>query len=264
MELKLTKPVIFFDLETTGTNILEDRIVEISLIKVNPDGTEFERTRRINPERPIPAEATAVHHITDDDVKDAPTFAQIAKDLASIFEGCDIAGFNSNKFDVPMLAEEFFRAGVSFDFSKPRYIDVQTIFHKKEQRTLVAAYKFYCGKDLTEAHSANADTRATYEVLKAQLDHYSDLENDVETLSEFSRSSRNVDLMGRLVYDDNKLEIINFGKYKGKSAEEVLTRDPGYYRWIMDGDFARNTKDVFTRIYLRVKDREKAKRKDNA
>ena len=253
MELKLTKPVIFFDLETTGTHITHDRIVEISLIKIMPNGEEFERTRRINPEMPIPAEATAVHHITDADVADAPKFGQIAKDLAKIFEGCDIAGFNSNKFDVPMLAEEFLRAGVKFDFTKPRYIDVQNIFHRKEQRTLVAAYRFYCGKELDDAHSANADTRATYEVLKAQLDRYDDLQNDVDYLAEFSTHAHNVDLMGRLIYDDKKREIINFGKYKGQVAADVLRRDPGYYNWIMQGDFAQNTKDVFTNIKLRLK-----------
>lgn len=253
MELNLTKPVIFFDLETTGTNITHDRIVEISLIKVMPNGEEFERTRRINPGIPIPAEATAVHHITDEDVADAPRFNQIAKDLAHIFEGCDIAGFNSNKFDVPMLAEEFLRAGVKFDFTKPRYIDVQNIFHKKEQRTLVAAYRFYCGKELDDAHSANADTRATYEVLKAQLDHYDDLQNDMQYLSDFSSHAHNADLMGRLVYDEQKREVINFGKYKGQVAEDVLRRDPGYYNWIMQGDFAQNTKDVFTNIKLRLK-----------
>lgn len=253
MELKLTKPVIFFDLETTGTNITQDRIVEISLIKVMPNGEEFERTRRINPEMHIPAEATAVHHITDEDVANAPRFAQIAKDLAHIFEGCDIAGFNSNKFDVPMLAEEFLRAGVKFDFTKPRYIDVQNIFHKKEQRTLVAAYRFYCGKELDDAHSANADTRATYEVLKAQLDHYDDLQNDMQFLADYSTHARNADLMGRLIYDDEKREVINFGKYKGQVAEDVLRRDPGYYNWIMQGDFAQNTKDVFTNIKLRLK-----------
>lgn len=253
MELKLTRPVIFFDLETTGTNITQDRIVELSLIKVMPNGEEIERTRRINPEMPIPAEATAVHHITDADVADAPTFKQVARDLAHIFEGCDIAGFNSNRFDVPMLAEEFNRAGVDFDFTRPRYIDVQNIFHKKEQRTLVAAYRFYCGRELDDAHSANADTRATYEVLKAQLDRYDDLQNDIKFLSEFSTHARNVDLMGRLIYDDNKREIINFGKYKGQPAEEVLRRDPSYYSWIMKGDFAQSTKDAFTAIKLRLK-----------
>ena len=253
MQLNLKKPIIFFDLETTGINITKDRIVEISIIKVMPSGEEVEKTRRINPEMPIPAEATAVHHITDEDVAQCPTFKMVAKDLARIFTGCDIAGFNSNRFDIPMLDQEFQRAGVKFDFSKPRFIDVQTIFHKKEQRNLIAAYKFYCGKDLEEAHSANADTRATYEVLKAQLDRYDDLPNDMEKLSEFSSQNRNVDLMGRLIFNDDRKEVINFGKYKGRLAEEVLAHDPGYYSWIMGGDFANNTKKAFTRVKLRMK-----------
>lgn len=253
MELKLQRPVVFFDLETTGTNITQDRIVEISLIKVFPDGHEYERTRRINPECPIPAEATAVHHITDDDVKDEPTFRQIAKGLAELFSDSDIAGFNSNRFDIPLLLEEFNRVGIPFDLSKTKFIDVQTIFHKKEQRTLIAAYKFYCGKNLEEAHSANADTRATYEVLKAQLDHYPDLPNDVKGLSEYSSHSKNVDFAGRLVYDDNHREVINFGKYKGQLAENVLKSDPGYLGWIMQGDFPQNTKDAFKHIELRIK-----------
>lgn len=253
MQLNLKKPIIFFDLETTGINITKDRIVEISIIKVMPSGEEIEKTRRINPEMPIPAEATAVHHITDEDVAQCPSFKMVAKDLARIFTGCDIAGFNSNRFDIPMLDQEFQRAGVKFDFSKPRFIDVQTIFHKKEQRNLIAAYKFYCGKNLEDAHSANADTRATYEVLKAQLDRYDDLPNDMEKLSEFSSQNRNVDLMGRLIFNDNRKEVINFGKYKGRLAEEVLRQDPGYYSWILKGDFSQNTKDAFTTIKLRLK-----------
>lgn len=253
MELILKKPIIFFDLETTGTNITHDRIVEISIIKVMPNGEETERTIRVNPEMHIPEEATAVHHITDEDVAGCRTFKMIAKDLAQTFTGCDIAGFNSNRFDIPMLCEEFRRAGVNFDFTRPRFIDVQTIFHKKEQRTLIAAYKFYCGKDLTAAHSASADTRATYEVLKAQLDRYEDLPNDIDALSEYSSQNRNVDLMGRLIYNDKRQEVINFGKYKGQLAAEVLRRDPGYYSWIMQGDFPQNTKDVFTSIKLRGK-----------
>lgn len=253
MQLNLKKPIIFFDLETTGTNVTNDRIVEISLIKITPDGQELERTRRINPEMPIPAEATAVHHITDADVANEPTFKQIARSLADLFTGCDIAGFNSNRFDIPVLDQEFRRAGISFDFSRARFIDVQTIFHKKEQRTLVAAYKFYCGKDLDEAHSANADTRATYEVLKAQLDRYADLPNDIDALSDFSSQNRNVDLMGRLIYDDQNREVINFGKYKGRLAEDVMRNDSGYYSWILQGDFPQNTKDCFTRIKLRAK-----------
>ncbi len=253
MELSLKKPIIFFDLETTGTNITHDRIVEISLIKIMPNGEELERTIRVNPEMHIPEEATAVHHITDADVANCRTFKMIAKDLAQSFTGCDIAGFNSNRFDIPMLDQEFQRAGVKFDFTKPRFVDVQTIFHKKEQRTLIAAYKFYCGKDLTEAHSANADTRATYEVLKAQLDRYEDLPNDIAALSDYSSMNRNVDLAGRLIYNDKREEVINFGKYKGQIASEVLRKDPGYYSWIMQGDFPQNTKDVFTNIKLREK-----------
>ena len=253
MRLKLTRPIVFFDLETTGTNITHDRIVEISLIKVMPDGSEIEKTRRINPEIPIPAEATAIHHITDADVAGEPTFRQIAASLAQLLAGCDIAGFNSNRFDIPLLDQEFQRAGVQFDVSRARFIDVQTIYHKKEPRTLVAAYRFYCDKDLTEAHSANADTRATLEVFKAQLDNYTDLPDEVTALSEFASNNRNVDLMGRLIYDEQHREVINFGKYKGKLAEEVLAADPGYYSWILQGDFSQNTKNAFTRIRLRVK-----------
>ncbi len=253
MRLKLTRPIVFFDLETTGTNITHDRIVEISLIKVMPDGTEIEKTRRINPEIPIPAEATAIHHITDEDVASEPTFRQVANSLAGMLQGCDIAGFNSNRFDIPLLDQEFQRAGVNFDISSARFVDVQTIFHKKEPRTLVAAYRFYCGKELDGAHSANADTRATFEVLKAQLEKYEDLPDEVAALSDFASNSRNVDLMGRLVYDEQRREVINFGKYKGRLAEEVLAADPGYYSWILQGDFPQNTKNAFTRIRLRVK-----------
>lgn len=253
MKLNLKKPIVFFDLETTGVDVTNDHIVEISLIKVLPSGEEIEKTRRINPGVKIPPEATAVHHITDEDVADAPTFKQIARSLANEMNGCDIAGFNSNKFDIPMLDQEFQRAGIKFDFSKARMIDVQTIFHKKEQRTLVAAYRFYCGKELDGAHSANADTRATYEVLMAQLDKYDDLPNDMEELSKFSRQNRNVDFMGRLIFNDKDEEVVNFGKYKGRLAEEVLKKDPSYYDWIMKGDFPQNTKDCFTRIKLRMK-----------
>lgn len=253
MQLNLKKPIVFFDLETTGVDITHDRIVEISLIKVLPSGEEQEKTRRINPGIPIPAEATAVHHITDEDVADCPLFKQIAKSLANELSGCDLAGFNSNRFDIPMLDQEFQRAGVKFDFSKARFVDVQTIFHKKEQRTLVAAYRFYCGKELDGAHSANADTRATLEVLKSQLDRYTDLPNDIEELSKYSQMNRNVDFMGRLVFNDDNKEVINFGKYKGRLAEEVLRKDPSYYDWIMKGDFSQNTKDCFTRIKLRKK-----------
>ena len=253
MELKLQNPLIFFDLETTGVNASKDRIVEISYIKLMPNGTEVEKTLRINPEMHIPEEATAVHGITDADVADKPRFKDIAKELARVFEGCDIAGFNSNRFDVPLLAEEFLRADVDVDFSRRRFVDVQTIFHKMEQRTLSAAYKFYCGKDLDDAHSANADTRATYEVLKAQLDKYPSLQNDIDFLSKFSTHNRNVDLAGRIVYNDNNVEVFNFGKYKGIPVEEVLTTDSGYFGWILNGDFPQNTKKVLTNIKLRMR-----------
>ncbi len=253
MELNLRNPLIFFDLETTGVNITKDRIVEISYIKVFPNGQEQEKTIRVNPGMPIPPEATAIHHITDEDVKDKPLFKDIAKDLSHVFEGCDIAGFNSNRFDIPLLMEEFLRAGVNFDISKRKFIDIQTIFHKMEQRTLVAAYKFYCNKDLNDAHSASADTRATYEVLKAQLDRYSSLENDVDYLSKFSSQNRNVDLAGRIVLNDQNVEVFNFGKYKGQPVEEVLRCDIGYFGWMMQGDFPQNTKNVLTNIKLRMK-----------
>ena len=251
MELNLKKPIIFFDLETTGINISHDRIIELSYIKVYPNGTEEEKSMRINPEMSIPAESTAIHHITDEDVADKPTFKQIAKELAKVFEGCDIAGYNSNRFDIPLLMEEFLRAGINIELSRQKFVDVQTIFHKMEQRTLSAAYKFYCNSDLENAHSANADTRATYEVLKAQLDRYPNLKNDVEFLSNFSSFNKNVDLMGRIVYNEQGVEVFNFGKYKGVSVKEVFERrDPSYYAWMMNGDFALDTKRVITKIKL--------------
>lgn len=252
MELKLEKPLIFFDLETTGTNVTHDRIVEFSYIKVYPDGTEESKSRRLNPEMPIPAESTAVHHITDEDVKDAPTFKQVAKSLSDIFADCDIAGFNSNKFDVPLLIEEFNRAGMPFTIEGRRFVDVQNIFHKMEQRTLVAAYRFYCGKELEGAHSALADTRATLEVLKSQLDRYDTLVNDVQALADFSNSNRAVDLAARVVLNDKNQPVFNFGKYKGKLVKEVFAAGDGrsYYDWIMSGDFPKNTKDVMTRLFM--------------
>ena len=251
MELKLVKPIVFFDLETTGTNITDDRIVEISYIKVYPDGREESRTLRINPGRPIPPEATAVHHISDADVANAPLFAQVAGELAAVFTDVDIAGFNSNRFDVPLLVEEFLRVGTNLDLAKCRFVDVPTIFHQMEQRKLSAAYLFYCGKELDGAHSADADTRATYEVLKAQLDRYESLQNDIDFLSKFSTQNRNVDFAGRIVYNDKDVEVFNFGKYKGMPVAEVMVRDSGYYSWIMQGDFPLNTKNVITRIRLR-------------
>jgi DNA polymerase-3 subunit epsilon len=251
VKLNLRNPLVFFDLETTGTNIVSDRIVEISYLKVFSNGDEESKTRRINPEMPIPPQSTEIHGISDEDVKDAPTFKSIAKSLAAQIEGCDLAGFNSNRFDIPLLAEEFLRAEVDIDLMKSKFVDVQTIFHKKEQRTLSAAYKFYCEKDLENAHTAEADTKATYEILQSQLDHYSDLVNDIDFLSEYSAFGSNVDFAGRIIYNDKKQEVINFGKYKGRLAEEVLRNDPGYYSWIIQGDFALHTKRAFTNIKLR-------------
>ncbi|MDE6334040.1 MAG: 3'-5' exonuclease [Muribaculaceae bacterium] len=257
MKLNLKRPIVFFDLETTGVNITHDRIVEISIIKVSPgheDRPEI-KCRRVNPEMHIPEEATAIHHITDEDVANEPTFRQIARSLADFMRGCDIAGFNSNRFDVPLLDEEFQRAGVDFDFHKARFVDVQTIFHKLEPRNLTAAYRFYCGKELVGAHGAQADTMATYEVLLAQLERYSELPNDVAQLAKFSSQNDNVDLIGRLVYGPDGRETINFGKYKGQAASDVLSKDPGYYSWIMQGDFPSDTKRAFTRIKLSLQNK---------
>ncbi len=252
MKLNLKNPVVFFDLETTGTNITSDRIVEICYLKVHPNGNEEAKTLRINPEMHIPEQASAVHGIYDADVADCPTFKEVARDIAHDIEGCDLAGFNSNRFDIPVLAEEFLRAGVDIDMMKRKFIDVQVIYHKLEQRTLSAAYKFYCGKNLEDAHTAEADTRATYEVLKAQLDRYPDvLQNDMSFLSEYSSFNKNVDFAGRIVYNEKGEEVFNFGKYKGQTVKYILQRDPGYYSWMMQGDFALNTKNVLTKIRLR-------------
>lgn len=251
MKLKLTRPAIVFDLETTGVNFTHDRIIELSIIKIHPDGLEETKTRRINPGIPIPAASTEVHGITDEDVADCPTFDQVAKSLYEWIKGCDIIGFNSNKFDVPMLVEEFLRAGVDVDLSDVKLIDVQNIYHKLERRNLSAAYQFYCGKELENAHSAEADTRATYEILMAQLDHYpNDLVNDVASLSEFSRYHNNVDFAGLLIYDEAGDIVINFGKYKGKALRDILIKDPGYYSWVMQADFTLDTKKWFTRVRI--------------
>lgn len=266
MELNLKNPLVFLDLETTGMNIVTDRIVEIALIKVHPDGREEEKQWRINPEMTIPDLVSKIHGIYDEDIKDKPTFKEVAKTIALFIEGCDFAGFNSNRFDIPLLAEEFLRADVDLDLKKRKFIDVQAIFHKMEKRTLSAAYKFYCQKPLEDAHSAMADTKATYEVLKAQLDVYKDEEfddshgktskpivNDVQALSEFSAYDTNVDFVGRIVYDENGIETINFGKNKGVSVEKVLREQPGYYGWIMNNEFPLYTKKVLTSIKLRMK-----------
>ena len=239
------------DLETTGTSINVDRIVEICYLKVHPNGNEEAKTLRINPEMHIPEGASAVHGIYDKDVADCPTFKEVARTIANDIEGCDLAGFNSNRFDIPVLAEEFLRAGVDIDLSRRKFVDVQVIFHKLEQRTLSAAYKFYCGKNLEDAHTAAADTQATYEVLMAQLDRYSELQNDVAFLADYSSFNKNVDFAGRMIYDDNGVEVFNFGKYKGMSVTDVLKRDPGYYSWILNSDFTLNTKAMLTKIRLR-------------
>ena len=250
MRLKLKNPIIFFDLETTGINIASDRIVEISYLKVDLNGNESSKTLRLNPEMPIPEKVVAIHGISNEDVKDAPTFNEVAKSIARDFEGCDLGGYNSVRFDIPLLAEEFLRSGVDIDLKRRKFVDVQVIFMKMEPRTLSAAYKFFANKELENAHSAEADTRATYEVLQAQLDRYSNLENDIGKLAEFSAHNRNVDFAGRIVYNEDDVEVFNFGKYKGTPVSEVLDRDPGYYGWMMRGDFPLYTKKVLTSIKL--------------
>jgi DNA polymerase-3 subunit epsilon len=264
MKLNLTRPLAFFDLETTGVHVVTDRIVEISIYKVNPDGSTESLTRRINPTIPIPAEVTAIHGIRDEDVADAPTFAQLAPSLEQMLHNCDLAGYNSNKFDVPMLIEEFLRCNIQFDIRKRRLIDVQNIFHKMEPRTLKAAYRFYCGKELTGAHEAEADTRATYEILLAQIQRYEGVDfedrdgeisqpvrNDVQALYEFSYNHRNADLVGHIGLNRQGREIFNFGKYKGRVVEEVFRQEPQYYDWMMKADFPLSTKNLIQSIMLR-------------
>ena len=279
MKLNLTRPLIVFDLETTGLDFIRDHIIQISYIKVSPDGTEERENIFVNPEKPIPHEVVELTGITDDDVKDAPTFKTLAPQLCEKFKGCDFAGYNSNHFDIPMLAEEFLRAGIDFDFSKVRLIDAQTIFHKMERRNLAAAYKFYCGRKMEDdftAHRADEDTEATYRVLMGELDKYAPgvqeepdrvLENDMDYLAEFSKQNDNVDFAGRIVWKpvigadgkpvldadgkEQKVEVFNFGKYKGRPVADVLRTDIGYYSWMMGGDFTFNTKQVLTRIRLR-------------
>ncbi len=251
MELNLKKPLVILDLETTGVNIATDRIVEFSALKVSPGGAEEWLTLRLNPGIPISPEATRVHGITDADVANEPHFRDVARRIAAFLEGCDLAGFNSMKFDIPILCEEFLRVNVDFNPARHKYIDVQVIFHKKEQRTLSAAYKFYCNSDLENAHSAQADTAATYEILKAQLDRYPDLENDIDKLSAFSAFNNNADLAGRIVFNEQGVEVFNFGKHKGKPVELVFKEEPSYYSWMMNGDFPQNTKQVITAIKVR-------------
>ena len=268
MKLQLNRPLVFFDLETTGLNIATDRIVEISYYKLFPDASSQCKTYRVKPtelkpdpnaigstievQMHISEGASAVHGIYDQDLVDCPTFKEIAPEIAEVLQDSDIAGYNSNHFDIPLLAEEFLRVGINIDIKNKKMIDVFTIFQRNEPRNLSAAYRFYCNKNLEDAHSAAADTHATYEVLKAQLDHYPDvLENDVKFLSEYSCYSKNVDFAGRIVYNEQGIEVFNFGKYKGISVEEVLLKDPGYYGWILNGDFTLNTKNVLTKIKLR-------------
>lgn len=254
MKLNLKNPIIFFDLETTGIDVAKDRIVELCYIKVFPNGNEESKSMRLNPGMHIPEASSQVHGIYDEDVQDCPTFSQIASDLKKVFEGADLAGFNSNRFDIPLLVEEFLRVGIDIDLSRRKMVDVQNIYHKLERRTLIAAYKYYCNKDLENAHSAFADTRATLEVLEAQLDRYpDDLQNDISFLAEFSSLNKNADFAGRFVYDDEGNIVINFGKYKGRPLIDTLRHDPGYYGWMLQSDFPLNTKQVLTKAYLQSK-----------
>lgn len=252
MELNLKRPIVFLDLETTGTNVGVDRIVEIALLKVFPNGSKDSRTYKINPTIPIPEETSKIHGIYDKDVKDAPTFKDLSAEINTFLGGSDLAGYNSNKFDIPLLIEEFTRCDIHFDLISRKLIDVQNIFHKMEQRTLAAAYKFYCNKDLVNAHSAEADTLATFEVMLAQLEKYDALKNDVDFLAQFSAITKNVDLAGRIVYNDKNEEVFNFGKYKGRPVVEIFKSDTSYYDWMMKGDFPTNTKNVITALRLKM------------
>lgn len=251
MELKLDKPICFFDLETTGTNVATDKIVEISILKVFPNGNKESRTWRVNPGMPIPRAASSIHGITNEMVADEPTFKELAPKVHTMIKDADLAGFNSNRFDIPLLAEELLRAEIDFDMKNTLSVDVQTIFHKMEKRTLGAAYKFYCGKELTDAHSAEADTNATYEILKAQIDRYDELENDTRFLAKFSEHKKFVDFAGFMAYNDKGEEMFTFGKYKGSKVEEVLEKEQGYFSWMLNADFPLYTKKVLTGIKLR-------------
>ena len=251
MKLKLSRPICFFDLETTGTNVTKDRIVEISILKIFPDGEKESRTWLVNPEIPIPAETTAIHGISDEMVAEKPTFKELSPKVQEMMKDSDLAGYNSNKFDIPMLAEEFLRAGIDWDMSKKYAVDVQNIFHRMEQRTLSAAYKFYCQKDLENAHSAEADVLATYEILEAQIDRYEELQNDISFLADFSNRQKVADYAGFIAFNEDDIEVFTFGKYRGKAVEEVLEKDPGYFGWIQNAEFPLYTKKVLTAIKLR-------------
>ncbi len=265
MKLNLSKPIAFFDIEATGLNVTKDRIVEISVLRVNPNDSKEIKTWLLNPDYPISKEASKIHGYNNDELLEKPTFKQKAKDIANFFKGCDLAGYNSLKFDIPMLVEEFLRAGVEFEVKRRRLIDVQNIFMKMEQRTLNAAYKFYVGKNLENAHTAEADTLATYEVLESQLDRYKETEytdregnistpvcNDIQKLHEFSMHKKNADLIGQIIYNKDGKEEFNFGKHKGKSVEEIFKKDPSYYSWIMKADFPQYTKNLLTNIKLKM------------
>ena len=256
-KLKLKRPLVFLDLETTGVNVGSDRIVEVSFLKLNIDGNREVKSLRVNPGIPIPAGATKIHGIKDEDVKDEPKFAELAGELRNFLEHCDLAGYNIIKFDLPLLAEEFARSGSEFDVEGRSIVDVQNIFHKMEQRTLSAAYKFYCDKTLVNAHSAEADTVATFEVFMAQLEKYDNLPKDVNALHSFTAAQRNVDLAGRIIYNENGVEVFNFGRFKGRPVAEVFRTEQGYYEWMMNGDFPSNTKTVITRLRLKEFNKKK-------
>ncbi|WP_340065396.1 exonuclease domain-containing protein [Ascidiimonas aurantiaca] len=251
MELKLTRPICFFDLETTGTDVAKDRIVEISILKLYPNGNKESKTWLVNPGVSIPEYATAVHGITNEKVANEPTFKDLSRQVYNMIKDSDLAGYNSDRFDIPLLAEEMLRADIDFDMKNRVSVDVQTIFHKMEKRTLGAAYQFYCQKDLKDAHSAEADTMATYEVLKAQLERYNELENDIKFLSDFTNRKNAADFAGFIVYDKEGSEVFSFGKHKGKKVEKVLDEEPGYFGWLINADFPLYTKKVLTGIKLR-------------
>ncbi len=250
MNLKISKPICFFDLETTGINISLDRIVEISILKVFPNGNKESKTWLVNPGIPIPLEVSNIHGITNDTVKNEPSFRSIASDVKSMLQNCDLAGFNSNKFDIPLLAEELLRSDIDFSLENISTVDVQNIFHKMEQRTLSAAYKFYCGKSLENAHSSKADTLATFEVLESQIQKYPDLQNDVRFLSEFSTRGKNVDLAGFIKYNEDDIPCFSFGKHKGKTVDYILKNEPGYFGWLLNADFPMYTKKVLTQLRI--------------
>ncbi len=261
----LIRPIAFFDLETTGVNVASDRIVELCILKISPDGTKEIKTKRINPTIPIPLVASEIHKIYDKDIENEPTFKSYAKSLAEFLKDCDLAGYNSNKFDIPILVEEFLRAEIEFDIKGRHFVDVQNIFHQMEQRTLKAAYKFYCGKEIINAHSAQADIEATYEVFLAQLQKYDGVEfedkkgnksspviNDIKALHEFTNINKNADLAGRIIFNEKGIEVFNFGKHTGKAVEQVLRDEPSYYSWMLNGDFPLYTKKILTEIKLRM------------